>query len=198
MFKLPKLDYDLDALEPHISANTMNNHYNFHHKKYIDTLNQFIENEPLLYKDKTLEQIVKSSHGPVFNNAAQIWNHDLFWQCMSPKQDITMSSDLMKKIESHFGSLDKLEKEFQEAGLKRFGSGWVWLILTKKNELCVVSTANAENPLTDENCKQTLLACDVWEHAYYLDTQYNRGLYMEEFWKVINWDFVSKQYDKAE
>lgn len=199
MFKLPNLNYDLNALEPHISAQTMKNHYHFHHQKYIDTLNQFIEKDQAAFHGKSLEDIIKTSQGPVFNNAAQIWNHDLFWQCMSPNKIALDDRDGFKeKIISQFGSFENLSKIFKEEGLKRFGSGWVWLIANKKKELTVVSTANAENPLTDNDCTQTLLACDVWEHAYYLDTQYNRGLYMESFWQVIDWEFVAKKWHQIQ
>ena len=193
LFNLPPLPYALDALSPCISKDTMNNHYHRHHQTYIDKLNAFVEADQQ-WQGLSLEAIiVKAAHGPVFNNAAQHWNHNLFWQCLAPANSQKPSEQLAKAIDQYFGGMDALLARWKDEAAKRFGSGWVWLVQTHDGALEVRSTPNAENPLTMENVARTLLACDVWEHAYYLDTQYNRPLYVDQFWQVVAWDFVSKQ-----
>lgn len=193
-FQLPSLDYALKDLEPHISEATMRNHYQHHHQTYINKLNDFIVNQPEL-AGTTLKTLIQKSQGPLFNNAAQHWNHNVFWKCLSNTFLQTPSSSLQQRIESDFGDLNGLLQAFKDSAAARFGSGWVWLILKHDNSLAVESTPNAQNPLTMEHAKATLLACDVWEHAYYLDTQYNRPAYVERFWNVVNWDYVSKNYE---
>ena len=196
-FKLPPLPYALDALSPYISKDTMHNHYHKHHQTYIDKLNAFIENDHQ-WQGLSLEAIViKAEKGPVFNNAAQHWNHNLFWQCLAPAKSQSPSGQLLKAIDNHFGSMDALLSLWKDEAAKRFGSGWVWLVQTHDGALEVRSTANAENPLTMKDVAKTLLACDVWEHAYYLDTQYNRPLYVDQFWNVVAWEFVSTQLKNA-
>ena len=190
MHTQPELPYNKDALAPYISEKTMDYHYGKHHKGYFDKLNALIKGTK--HETETLETIVKSSEGAIFNNAAQAWNHILYWDSMSPKMAQSPVGDLLSAIERDFGTVDKLKAEFTEAALNTFGSGWAWLVLDPHGKLVVVSTSNAHNPLEMPGTK-SLLACDVWEHAYYLDTQNNRASYLEHFWQVCNWESVHQK-----
>lgn len=190
----PKLDFTLDALEPYISQATMDNHYNHHHKTYIDKLNGFIEAGDT-QGEHDLESIVKSSQGGVYNNAAQTWNHNFFWQCLTPAARSQYSPALETMIGQSFGSMDQFKQALTQAAATRFGSGWVWLVKNQDDQLEIITTPNAENPLTNHSVKTIALAIDVWEHAYYLDTQYNRAAYIDNCWKVINWNFVQAQLE---
>ena len=189
--KLPDLPYPTDALSPYIGEQTLSLHWGKHHRGYVNKLNTLIEGTSLA--DADLEAIVMNSSGPLFNNAAQTWNHNLYWRCMSPSFDQAPEGDLRDAICRDFGSFDQFKTQFSEAALKTFGSGWVWLVCTADGKLAIMSTPNAENPLTHGNPK-TLLACDVWEHAYYLDTQNDRGKYLDHFFAVTNWGFVHEQF----
>lgn len=186
MHKLPILPYAKDALDPFISAETLEYHYSKHHQKYIDELNRLLEGSTL--KDESLEAIVKSSDGALFNNAAQAWNHNLYWECMAP-QGVKMGEAMSLLIQKSFGSYDAFANDFKQVALKHFGSGWVWIVVGDDGMLSIVSTVNAGTPIT-ENMK-VILACDIWEHAYYIDTRNDRGLYIDNFLKVVNWEFVS-------
>jgi Fe-Mn family superoxide dismutase len=187
VFKLPPLPYAKNALEPYISEQTIEFHYGKHHQTYVDKLNGLIdENE-----NKSLEEIIQSSDGKVFNNAAQVWNHTFYWESLS---EIHHQKPLTKTCElliSNFNSIEEFSTQFTDQALNLFGSGWVWLAIDHKNELSIVSTANAETPITQN--LTPLLTCDVWEHAYYLDTQNARPSYLKNFWEVVNWAAVEER-----
>ena len=189
--QLPELPYPKTALAPHISEETINFHYGKHHKSYVDKLNAQIENTE--WKRASLEEIVKSSSSGVFNNAAQVWNHNFYWNSLSPEGSPTnQSTDLTQAIERDFGSLENFKREFTATALGQFGSGWAWLV-NAQGTLKVTSTGNADTPLTSQN--KPLLTCDVWEHAYYVDYRNARNSYLEAFWNLVNWDFVSRNLD---
>jgi len=187
MIELKKLPYAHDALQPHISAETIDYHYLKHHKAYVDNLNAFIKEDSAL-QNKSLEEIVKITQGPAFNNAAQVWNHDFYWECLSPQGGGVPSGELLQLIERDFESFDRFKEIFTETALKTFGSGWAWLIMTPEKTLQIVSTSNAMTPITSVN--RPLLTCDVWEHAYYIDYRNARAHYIQSFWKCVNWSFV--------
>jgi Fe-Mn family superoxide dismutase len=190
---LPNLPYEQDALEPHISARTLSFHHGKHHNAYVTNLNKLIEGSELA--GETLENIIKAtandaSKAGVFNNAAQVWNHTFYWHSMKPNGGGAPSGAIAEKITTDFGSYDNFISEFKAAGLTQFGSGWAWLVL-KDNKLEVMKTANADTPLA--HGIQPLLTVDVWEHAYYLDYQNDRGNYLDTFFgQLINWDFVNE------
>ncbi|MBU1558639.1 MAG: superoxide dismutase [Fe], partial [Gammaproteobacteria bacterium] len=159
-FTLPKLPYERSALEPYISAETLEYHYGKHHNGYVTKLNKLIENTE--YADKSLEDIIRSAFGGVFNNAAQAWNHAFYWKCLSANKNQEPSPQLLKAIQKSFGSLENFKEKFVATGMSTFGSGWVWLIKKSDESIAIESTSNAGNPLTED--KQPLLTCDVWEH----------------------------------
>ncbi|OGO91532.1 MAG: superoxide dismutase [Coxiella sp. RIFCSPHIGHO2_12_FULL_42_15] len=190
--KLPQLPYEMNALEPHISAETLQYHYGKHHKAYVDKLNSLIPGTP--FEKMSLEEILLKSDGGIFNNAAQIWNHTFYWHCMSPLGGGEPDDALAALIEQYFESVAKFKESLTHAAITRFGSGWAWLVADKKGKLEIVSTSNADNPMTEG--KIPLLTCDVWEHAYYIDTRNDRLKYVNHFWQVINWDFVTENLNK--
>lgn len=190
---LPDLPYARDALEPHMSAETLDYHYGKHHNTYVVNGNKAIDGTD--FADMSQEDIIKKTHGDpakagVFNNVAQVWNHTFFWHSMKPGGGGTPGGDLKAKMEADFGSLDKFKEEFTAAGLSQFGSGWAWLIL-KDGKLQVDKTPNAVNPMV--HGATPLLTCDVWEHAYYIDYRNARPKFVEGFWDVVDWDFAEKQ-----
>ena len=195
-FKLPKLDYSNDALSPIMSEETLDLHHGKHHQTYIDKLNDFIKDTDM--SQMSLEEIiVKSSKektmSGIFNNSSQHWNHNLFWKCMKPKGGGKMPSRLEKRIVSDFGGVDDFKKEFKEAGVTQFGSGWCWLSINN-DKLVVTKTANAANPLI-ENMKP-ILGCDVWEHSYYIDYRNRRPEYLDKFINdLVNWEYVDSLLD---
>lgn len=192
-FKLKPLDYDYDALEPHISARTLKFHHTKHHQGYIDKLEKAIGDKPLA--DKSLEDIVRSTDGSTFNNAAQVWNHDFYWQCMKPEGGGDPDSKVSQALQRDFGSVDNFRQELTKAAKGQFGSGWAWLVLDG-GKLKVLSTTDAENPLTEN--QTPIVTIDVWEHAYYLDYQNERPKYIEAFLDhLINWEFVGRNIAKA-
>lgn len=194
MFKLPQLPYAKTALSPFLNEEQMTFHYDKHHKAYIDNLNKFAETDSSL-KGKSLEEIVLSSSGGIFNNAAQAWNHTFFWFNMAPSGHTGKPSDkLMAAITRDFGSLDELKAKFVDGGVKTFGSGWIWLCSDASGKLSLVSTSNAAVPFTN-NGPTPLMVADVWEHAYYIDYRNLRQKYLETFWAHVNWNFVSENYD---
>lgn len=194
MFKLPQLPYEKTALAPFLNEEQMTFHYDKHHKAYIDNLNKFIETDAAL-KGKSLEEIVTSSSGGIFNNAAQIWNHTFYWFNMSPAgKGGQPSAALAEAIKRDFGSLDELKAKFVDGGVKTFGSGWIWLCVDAAGKLSLVSTSNAAVPFTN-NGPAPLMVADVWEHAYYVDYRNLRAKYLETFWNHINWGFVSENFD---
>lgn len=193
MFKLPTLPYPKTGLTPFLNEEQMTFHYDKHHKAYIDNLNKFLETDASL-KGKTLEEIVLSSTGGIFNNAAQIWNHTFYWFNIAPVgKGGTPTGSLADAIKRDFGSLDELKAKFVDGGMKTFGSGWIWLCTDSAGKLSLVSTSNAAVPFTN-NGPIPLMTADVWEHAYYVDYRNARQKYLETFWNHINWTFVSENY----
>lgn len=193
-FELPALPYATDALEPHMSANTFSFHHAKHHNAYVVNLNKMIEGTD--FADKSLEEIIKSSDGGVFNNAAQVWNHTFFWHSMKPQGGGEPTGAIADKINADFGSYAEFKAAFAAAGATQFGSGWAWLVLSN-GKLEVRKTPNAETPLTEDGVTP-LLTMDVWEHAYYLDFQNARPVYIETFLsELVNWDFVNQNFADA-
>ncbi len=197
-FELPDLPYAQDALEPHISGNTLSFHHGKHHASYVTNLNNLVKDTPMA--GQSLEEIMKATAGDaakagIFNNAAQIWNHTFYWNSMKPSGGGAPSGDLAAKIDAAFGSFDKFKEEFKTAGMTQFGSGWAWLVSDGGN-LNIVKTANAACPLTDG--LTPLMTCDVWEHAYYLDFQNRRPDYIQTFLdSLVNWDFAAENLSGA-
>jgi Fe-Mn family superoxide dismutase len=197
MIVLPDLPYAKDALAPVISANTLDFHYGKHHKAYVDNTNKLIAGTDL--ENETLENIIKKASGDsakagLFNNAAQIWNHSFYWQCLKPGGGGAPKGAVASKITSTWGNADKFFEELKNAGVTQFGSGWAWLVL-EKDELKITKTANADTPLV--HGQKPLLTIDVWEHAYYLDYQNRRPDYLSAvIEKLINWDFVNTCFSK--
>lgn len=185
--ELMTLPYDLDALEPHMSKETLEFHYGKHHQTYVNNLNNLIQGTK--YENTSLIEIIYDSEGAIFNNAAQVYNHDFFWNGLTPEQDF-MSLDLQEKLNKDFGSVEGFKKEFTTKAVGHFGSGWAWLVEDENQKLKIVTTSNAQTPLAD-NLKP-LLVCDVWEHAYYIDVRNVRATYLENFWRLVNWDFVAE------
>ena len=198
-FQLPALPYALDALEPHIDARTMEIHHGKHHNAYVTNLNAAIAGTDL--ESKSLEELMKvaGSNTAVRNNGGGHWNHSLFWEILSPTGGGLPTGELAAAIDAKFGSFDAFKETFNKAAATRFGSGWAWLCIDTKKELCVCSSPNQDNPLMDvSECPGTpILGLDVWEHAYYLHYQNRRPDYIAAFWNVVNWDAVSKRYAAA-
>ena len=190
-FELPALPYAQNALEPHISAETLEYHYGKHHKTYVDKLNGLVDGTDLA--SKTLEDVVKSSEGGVFNNAAQIWNHSFYWNCLSPNGGGTASGALAQAIDASFGSYDAFKEKFTNSAINNFGSSWTWLVKKADGSLDIVNTSNAATPLTDTSVTP-LLTVDLWEHAYYIDYRNTRPKYMEAFWSLVNWEFANANF----
>jgi Fe-Mn family superoxide dismutase len=187
---LPDLPYPENALEPHISAETLQFHYKKHHATYVDKLNGLIPGTE--FETASLEDIIKKASGGIFNNGAQVWNHTFYWNCLSPNGGGAPSGDLASAIDQAFGSFDDFKARFSEFAVNNFGSGWTWLVENSDGTLEIVNTSNAANPMTDG--KQPLLTCDVWEHAYYIDYRNARPKYVEAFWNLVNWDFVAQNF----
>jgi superoxide dismutase, Fe-Mn family len=197
--EFPKLGYEYNALEPYIDAQTMEIHYSKHHRAYFDNFMKAAENTKLA--ETPLEEIFKSiskESATIRNNGGGIYNHNLFWEIMTPKQG-EIPAGLRQAIEKDFGSLDSFKEKFAEAARTRFGSGWAWLIVDNKGNLKVTSTPNQDNPLMDvaEERGTPILGLDVWEHAYYLKYQNRRPEYITNFWNVVNWQVVNDKYQKA-
>lgn len=195
-FHLPLLPFKKDALTPFMSAETLEYHYEKHHKSYIDKLNKLLVEQGQSYR--SLEEIVCSTEGKLFNNAAQAWNHTFFWHCLSQSgRHNTMSEELKIKIDVDFGSLESLQEKFNQVAIDVFGTGWCWLVKDKLHgQLKVIGTDDAKNPMTHGFIP--LLVCDMWEHAYYIDYRNSREKYLEAFWKIINWEFVSDRFHDNE
>ncbi|MET0154920.1 MAG: superoxide dismutase [Rickettsiales bacterium] len=196
-FALPDLPYPKNALEPHISAETLEYHHGKHHAAYVNKLNELLKDSPLA--NAPLEEVISTSDGPIFNNAAQIWNHTFYWHCMAPNASSAPSCPkLAAQIAKDFGSLDNFKKQFADAAATQFGSGWAWLVYS--NEKCrleIIKTGNADTPIKSNACVP-LLTIDVWEHAYYVDYRNKRPDYIATFNdKLINWEFVAKNFNAA-
>jgi len=186
--RLPELPYPLDALEPHLSAETLEYHWGKHHRKYVDTLNSLVEGTE--FEDADLATIVASAGaGDIFNNAAQAWNHDFYWKCLSPQGGGAPAGKLAQAIDSSFGSFDAFREKFTAASQSVFGSGWTWLIDSGSGVVSIETMQNAQTPLM--HGEVALMTCDMWEHAYYIDYRNDKGGYLDGFWKLVNWDFVA-------
>ncbi|MEM6603384.1 MAG: superoxide dismutase [Pseudomonadota bacterium] len=198
-FQLPELPFDKTALEPHMSSQTFDFHHGKHHAAYVNNLNKMLEGHALAehsLEDVILQSAKDSSMGGIFNNAAQIWNHSFFWNCLSPKGGGAPKGDLADKINQDFGSYENFVEEFKKAAATQFGSGWAWLTLTADEALKISKSPNAATPLTDG--ETPLLTLDVWEHAYYLDYQNRRPDFITTFLeKLVNWDFANQNYANA-
>lgn len=190
-FELPALPYEKHELEPHISAETLEYHHGKHHQAYVTKLNALIEGTD--YADQSLEAIIKSSNGGVFNNAAQIWNHTFYWNCLAPNAGGEPEGELAAAIAAQFGSFDAFKTQFTESAATNFGSGWTWLVKNADGKLTIVNTSNAGTPLTEDGVIP-LMTCDVWEHAYYIDYRNARPNYLKGYWELINWEFVSANF----
>jgi Fe-Mn family superoxide dismutase len=188
-FTLPPLPYALDALQPHISKETLEYHHGKHHNAYVVKLNSLIENTP--DAGKSLEDIIKSSSGGIFNNAAQVWNHTFYWHCLSPNGGGEPKGAVAEAIKKNFGSFADFKTKFTDSAINNFGSSWTWLVKKADGTLAIVNTSNAGTPLTDTSVT-ALLTVDLWEHAYYIDYRNLRPKYLEGFWSLVNWDFVNK------
>jgi len=189
--ELPALPYAQNALEPYISAETLEYHHGKHHQTYVTNLNNMIPGTE--YENLSLEEIIKKAPaGGVFNNAAQVWNHTFYWNCLAPKAGGAPSGALADAISKAFGSFDAFKEKFTTSCVTNFGSGWTWLVKNGDGSLEIVNTSNAGCPLTMD--KTPLLTCDVWEHAYYIDVRNARPKYVENFWNLVNWEFVAKNF----
>lgn len=190
-FELPALPYEKNALEPHISAETLEYHYGKHHATYVTKLNGLVEGTELANKD--LEEIIKSSDGGVFNNAAQIWNHTFYWNSLSPDGGGEPSGALSDAINARWGSFADFKAALNDKAVNNFGSSWTWLVKKADGSLDIVNTSNAATPLTDPSLTP-LLTVDLWEHAYYIDYRNARPKYLEGFWALVNWDFAAANF----
>ena len=189
-FELPPLPYEMDALSPQISRETLEYHYGKHHQSYVTNLNKLVVGTE--FENASLEEIIVKASGGIFNNAAQIWNHTFYWNGMRAPSDSVPTGAIAAAINEEFGSFDAFKEAFNKTAITTFGSGWAWLVKTAEGKLALQSTSNAGNPLTDGN--KPLLTCDVWEHAYYIDYRNARPKYVDSFWALVNWDFVNEQF----
>jgi len=188
--QLPALPYAMDALAPTLSQETLEYHYGKHHQAYVTNLNNLIPGTE--FESLSLEDIVMKSSGGIFNNAAQVWNHTFYWNCLSPTGGGAPSGALAAAIEAKFGSFEEFKKQFNQAGATNFGSGWTWLVKNADGSLEIFNTSNAGTPMTSG--KKALLTLDVWEHAYYIDYRNLRPKYLETMWNIVNWDFVAANF----
>lgn len=189
-FTLPPLPYAMDALAPAISKETLEYHYGKHHNAYVVNLNKLVAGTE--YQTLSLEDIICRATGPVFNNAAQVWNHTFYWHCLSPNGGGEPKGTLAAAITSTFGSFEAFREQFTQKAIATFGSGWAWLVQNADGSLEITSTSNAGTPMT--NGQTALLTCDVWEHAYYIDYRNARPDYISAFWSRVNWDFVAANF----
>jgi Fe-Mn family superoxide dismutase len=188
--KLPILSYAKDALAPYISAETIEYHYGKHHQTYINNLNELIKGTA--FENSSLEDIVKKSSGAIFNNAAQVWNHNFYWNCLKPSDSGKPTGELAEAINARWGSYDEFKKAFTQCAVTTFGSGWAWLVMKTDGTIDLVSTSNATTPISGVD--KPLMTCDIWEHAYYIDYRNARAGYVEKFWNIINWSFVEENF----
>ena len=188
-YELPPLPYAQDALGPVISKETLEFHYGKHHQTYVTNLNNLVEGTE--FAGASLEEIIKKASGGVFNNAAQVWNHTFYWNCLCPGGSAP-APELTSAIDNTFGSLDEFKKQFSASAAGNFGSGWTWLVKNSDGSIEIVNTSNAGNPMTDG--QTPLLTIDVWEHAYYIDYRNARPKYLEAIWDIVNWEQVSANY----
>ena len=189
-YELPALPYEKDALEPHISRETLEYHYGKHHQTYVTNLNKLVPGTE--FEGLSLEDIIRQASGGIFNNAAQIWNHTFYWNCLSPNGGGGPDGALAEAIDKTFGSFGAFREKFSTSAATNFCSGWTWLVKDSDGNLEIVNTSNAGTPLTEG--KHALLTCDVWEHAYYIDYRNARPKYVEAYWNLVNWDFVLENF----
>ncbi len=187
-FELPALPYAKNALEPHISAETLEYHYGKHHNAYVVNLNNLVKGTD--FEGKSLEDIIKTSEGGVFNNAAQVWNHTFYWHCLAPNAGGEPTGQVAEAINKAFGSFAEFKQQFTDSAIKNFGAGWTWLVKKTDGSLAIVNTSNAATPVSGED--KALLTVDVWEHAYYIDYRNARPQYLDHFWALVNWKFVAE------
>ena len=192
-FELPALPYENHALDPHISSETLDYHYGKHHATYVTKLNGLVEGTDM--ESKSLEEIIKSSEGGVFNNAAQVWNHTFYWHCLSPNGGGEPTGDLAEAINAKWGSFADFQAAFNDKAVNNFGSSWTWLVKTADGSLDIVNTSNAETPISGEEYTP-VLTVDLWEHAYYIDYRNARPKYLENFWALVNWEFGNENFAK--
>ncbi len=190
MHTLPELAFAKNSLEPHISAETLEYHHGKHHQTYVTNLNNLIKDTE--FANLSLEETVRKAKGGMFNNAAQIWNHSFYWNCLSPQGGGEPSGVLAEAIKRDFDSFQSFKDKFSQTAITTFGSGWGWLVKKPDGTLALESTSNAATPLTGDN--KPLLTCDVWEHAYYIDYRNARPKYVEAFWNLVNWNFVNENF----
>jgi Fe-Mn family superoxide dismutase len=190
-FELPPLPYANNALEPHISAETLEFHHGKHHATYVTKLNGLVEGTDLA--DKSLEELVRTTEGGIFNNAAQIWNHTFYWHCLSPNGGGEPSGELAAAITATWGSFADFQAALNDKAVNNFGSSWTWLVKKADGSLDIVNTSNAATPLTDESLTP-ILTVDLWEHAYYIDYRNARPAYLNGFWQLVNWEFASQNF----
>jgi len=189
---LPELPYAPDSLAPVISPETIDFHYGKHHQAYVNNLNGLIPGTE--FENQDLENIIRKSSGGIFNNAAQVWNHTFYWNCLSPSGGGQPTGDLAEAIDNAFGSFGEFKDQFSDAAVKTFGSGWAWLVKNADGSLAITSTSNAGTPLTGD--QTPLLTLDVWEHAYYVDYRNARPQYVQKVWELFNWEFVAANMAK--
>ena len=190
-FELPALPYAMDALEPHISKETLEYHYGKHHKTYVVKLNGLVPGTE--FEGKSLEEVIKTSSAGVFNNAAQIWNHTFYWHCLAPNAGGEATGAVAEAINAAFGSFAEFKEAFTASAINNFGSSWTWLVKKADGTVAIVNTSNAATPLTEEGVTP-ILTVDLWEHAYYIDYRNLRPDYMKAFWALVNWEFVNEQF----
>jgi Fe-Mn family superoxide dismutase len=189
-FELPALPYEKNALEPHISAETLEYHYGKHHQTYVTNLNNLTKGTE--FENMALEDVIRKSSGGVFNNSAQVWNHSFYWNCLSPNGGGEPTGALADAINAAFGSFAEFKEKMSTSAATNFGSGWTWLVKNADGSVAIVNTSNAGTPLTTD--QKPLLTVDVWEHAYYIDYRNARPKYLEAFWNLVNWEFVARNF----
>jgi Fe-Mn family superoxide dismutase len=192
-FELPALPYAKDALEPHISAETLDFHHGKHHNTYVTKLNGLVEGTDLA--NKSLEEIIKTASGGIFNNAAQIWNHTFYWNSLSPNGGGAPTGPVADAINAAFGSFEEFQAKFNDSAVNNFGSSWTWLVKKADGSLDIVNTSNAGTPITEDGLTP-LMTVDLWEHAYYIDYRNVRPDYLKGFWALVNWDFANENFAK--
>ena len=188
--QLPPLPYTLDALQPHISKETLELHYGKHHQAYVTNLNNLVKGTE--FENAGLEDIIRKSSGGIFNNAAQVWNHTFYWNCLAPRAGGEPKGSLAEAVSRKFGSFGSFKEAFSKSAVGNFGSGWTWLVKKADGSVDLANTSNAATPLTGPD--KPLLTCDVWEHAYYVDYRNRRPDYVAAYWNVVNWEFAAKNF----
>ena len=188
--QFPPLPYAMDALQPHISKETLEFHYGKHHQAYVTNLNNLVKGTE--FENVGLEDIIRKSSGGIFNNAAQVWNHTFYWNCLAPRAGGEPKGPLAEAVSRKFGSFASFKEAFSKSAVGNFGSGWTWLVKKADGSVDLANTSNAATPLTGPD--KPLLTCDVWEHAYYVDYRNRRPDYVAAFWNLVNWEFAAKNF----